>query len=64
MAKKVILTIDDEEHILDLLEYNLEKNGYRGRWNGAIGSSYPNRKKIIRSKEEDGVDPGRDGRGS
>ena len=28
MAKKVILTIDDEEHILDLLEYNLEKNGY------------------------------------
>ena len=25
MAKKVILTIDDEEHILDLLEYNLEK---------------------------------------
>jgi len=28
MIKKVILTIDDEEHILDLLEYNLEKNGY------------------------------------
>lgn len=28
MAKKRILTIDDEEHILDLLEYNLEKNGY------------------------------------
>ena len=28
MAKKVILTIDDEEHILDLLEYNLEKGGY------------------------------------
>ena len=28
MAKKVILTIDDEEHILDLLEYNLGKNGY------------------------------------
>ena len=28
MAKKIILTIDDEEHILDLLEYNLEKNGY------------------------------------
>ncbi|MBQ8184330.1 MAG: response regulator transcription factor [Lachnospiraceae bacterium] len=29
MAKKVILTIDDEEHILDLLEYNLEKGGYQ-----------------------------------
>ena len=28
MAKKVILTIVDEEHILDLLEYNLEKGGY------------------------------------
>lgn len=28
MAKKIILTIDDEEHILDLLEYNLEKSGY------------------------------------
>lgn len=28
MAKKIILTIDDEEHILDLLEYNLEKGGY------------------------------------
>lgn len=28
MAKKVILAIDDEEHILDLLEYNLEKGGY------------------------------------
>lgn len=28
MAKKMILTIDDEEHILDLLEYNLEKGGY------------------------------------
>jgi len=28
MAKKRILTIDDEEHILDLLEYNLEKSGY------------------------------------
>ena len=28
MAKKVILTIDDEEHNLDLLDYNLEKNGY------------------------------------
>ena len=28
MAKKIILTIDDEEHIQDLLEYNLEKNGY------------------------------------
>ncbi len=28
MAKKIVLTIDDEEHILDLLEYNLEKSGY------------------------------------
>ena len=28
MAKKIMLTLDDEEHILDLLEYNLEKNGY------------------------------------
>lgn len=28
MAKKIILTIDDEEHIQDLLEYNLEKSGY------------------------------------
>jgi len=28
MAKKVILTVDDEEHILELLKYNLESNGY------------------------------------
>lgn len=28
MAKKVVLAVDDEEHILDLLEYNLEKAGY------------------------------------
>lgn len=29
MDKKVILTIDDEPHILDLLEYNLTKAGYK-----------------------------------
>ena len=28
MSKKVVLAVDDEEHILDLLEYNLEKAGY------------------------------------
>lgn len=28
MSKKVILTVDDEEHILELLKYNLESNGY------------------------------------
>ncbi len=26
---KVILAVDDEEHILELLEYNLESNGFR-----------------------------------
>ena len=26
--KKVILTVDDEEHILELISYNLELNGY------------------------------------
>ncbi|PKM95433.1 MAG: DNA-binding response regulator [Firmicutes bacterium HGW-Firmicutes-1] len=26
--KKVILTVDDEQNILELLKYNLEKNGY------------------------------------
>lgn len=29
MEKKVILTIDDEPHILELLEYNLTKAGYK-----------------------------------
>lgn len=29
--EKVILAIDDEEHILELLAYNLESNGYRVR---------------------------------
>lgn len=28
MAKTRILTVDDEEHILELLKYNLESNGY------------------------------------
>lgn len=28
MAKTRILTVDDEEHILELLRYNLESNGY------------------------------------
>ena len=28
MEKKVILAVDDEEHILDLLEYNLQKENY------------------------------------
>jgi two-component system alkaline phosphatase synthesis response regulator PhoP len=28
MAMKTILTVDDEEHILELLKYNLEKNGF------------------------------------
>lgn len=28
MAKNRILTVDDEEHILELLKYNLESNGY------------------------------------
>ena len=28
MAQLTILTIDDEEHILELLKYNLEKNGF------------------------------------
>lgn len=27
--KKIILAIDDEEHILELLSYNLEKEGYK-----------------------------------
>ncbi len=29
MEKKIILTIDDEPHILELLEYNLTKAGYK-----------------------------------
>ena len=29
MEKKVILTIDDEPHIQELLEYNLTKAGYK-----------------------------------
>jgi two-component system alkaline phosphatase synthesis response regulator PhoP len=29
MAVNTVLTIDDEEHILELLRYNLEKNGYQ-----------------------------------
>lgn len=29
MAVSTVLTIDDEEHILELLKYNLEKNGYK-----------------------------------
>ena len=29
MDKKIILTIDDEPHILELLEYNLTRAGYR-----------------------------------
>ena len=28
MGKRVILTIDDELHIRELLEYNLKKAGY------------------------------------
>ncbi|MFP4697541.1 MAG: winged helix-turn-helix domain-containing protein [Eubacteriales bacterium] len=28
MDKKVILTVDDEEHILELLKYNLDSNGF------------------------------------
>ena len=28
MSKKVILTVDDEEHILELIGFNLEINGY------------------------------------
>jgi len=28
MAQLTVLTIDDEEHILELLKYNLEKNGF------------------------------------
>lgn len=28
MEKKMILTVDDEAHILELLKYNLETNGY------------------------------------
>lgn len=28
MEKKVVLTVDDEAHILELLQYNLEANGY------------------------------------
>ncbi|TCT15688.1 two-component system alkaline phosphatase synthesis response regulator PhoP [Natranaerovirga pectinivora] len=28
MSKKVILTVDDEEHILELLKYNLESNSF------------------------------------
>lgn len=29
MAKLTVLTIDDEEHILELLKYNLENNNYK-----------------------------------
>lgn len=29
MAKELILVIDDEAHILELIKYNLEKEGYR-----------------------------------
>lgn len=29
MGLKTILAVDDEEHILDLLQYNLENDGYR-----------------------------------
>lgn len=29
MSKELILVIDDEEHILELIKYNLEKEGYR-----------------------------------
>jgi two-component system alkaline phosphatase synthesis response regulator PhoP len=29
MNKKVVLTIDDEEHILELLKYNLESSGFQ-----------------------------------
>ena len=29
MAVLTVLTIDDEEHILELLKYNLEKNGFK-----------------------------------
>ena len=29
MGKQVILTIDDEQHIRELLEYNLTKAGYK-----------------------------------
>jgi len=29
MSKELIMVIDDEEHILELLRYNLEKEGYR-----------------------------------
>ncbi len=29
LGKKIILTVDDEEHILELLKYNLENNGYQ-----------------------------------
>ncbi len=29
MGKELIVVIDDEEHILELLKYNLEKEGYR-----------------------------------
>ena len=28
MKKKTILAVDDEVHILELLKYNLETNGY------------------------------------
>ena len=28
MRTKVILTVDDEIHILELIEYNLKKNGF------------------------------------
>ena len=28
MRTKVILTVDDEIHILELIEYNLNKNGF------------------------------------
>ncbi|MBA1333709.1 MAG: Phosphate regulon transcriptional regulatory protein PhoB (SphR) [Firmicutes bacterium] len=29
MSRELILVIDDEEHILELIKYNLEKEGYR-----------------------------------
>lgn len=28
MDKKMVLTVDDEAHILELLKYNLERNNY------------------------------------
>ena len=29
MAGENILVVDDEEHILELIKFNLEKNGYK-----------------------------------